>query len=183
MIFGNPSTFAILIEEIPLWNPDNTTFHNGLFHYILNEEIYPEKLGIATLSIDINMLLDPSNALVSQPEESYYFSLPADEAFKKIYDLTYPESTVENEYPEQIFSYKADTVNITDAGIQTFALANSSKVRILAARTCKLTKNPKNGYYQWQDLKQIRVNEVILSRIELNLILENIKKYYSFLNV
>lgn len=48
MVFGNPQKFAIMTELIPSWtSPDS--YKNGLLHFIIDGEFFPNTAKVATL--------------------------------------------------------------------------------------------------------------------------------------
>lgn len=113
MIFDNPYHFAIWKEFVP---QQSESYKNGLFHFIINGNLYPDDIRTSTLSSDLNEITDNDCALISQPQNNEIFNLPTEIAFKCLFDLTYPESSEKDEYPEQIFDYCITSSNVSSRG-------------------------------------------------------------------
>lgn len=142
MIFGDPCKFAIWVEVVPEWSGD---FKNGLFYFIVNGNMYPEDIRVATLSADLCEVIDDDCALVSQPRNDGIFSLSTEDAFDDLYKLAYPESSGEDEYPDQIFDYCIAPANVRGFGGCFFAVADHDYLRIVGGRVERLVESTSEG--------------------------------------
>ncbi|MCK6938345.1 immunity 42 family protein [Enterobacter roggenkampii] len=174
MIFGDPYRFAIWVEFIPEWND---TFMNGFFYIFINGEMYPDDIRTSTLSVDICDILDDKNPLISFPANKKVFDMDPAKAFAELMDLAHPESTDENEYPEQNFDFSILTSNINSSGMTLFAVSDSSNIKILGAKTDKLVKEEGCDRYYWIKNEEIHVKEVVISNHEVKNIIEKLKEY------
>lgn len=113
MIFGDPYRFAIWVEYIPQWSD---SYKNGIFCFFVNGKMYPDDVRTSTLRVDLYDVIDKNNALVSRPCNDEVFSASKTEAFNTLFQLAFPESTEENEYPDQCFDYCASSTIINDSG-------------------------------------------------------------------
>lgn len=178
MIFGNPYRFAIWADYVPHWGE---SYKNGLFYLIINGNLYPKDIRTSTLSSDLYEITDDNCALVSHPKNYDIFSLPTKSAFKRLSDLAYPKSTKEDEYPEQIFDYCITAPNVNNSGGCFFAVANDKSLRIIGGVTERLVVDSSKEKNVWECIDRPKLEDITLSRYEINEIIINIKKYKSSL--
>lgn len=174
MIFGDPYRFAIWIECIPQWSE---SYKNGFFYFFVNGHMYPEDLRISTLSVDVNDVIDEKNALLSFPCNDDIFKATTIEAFNALFKLTYPESTQDDEYPEQVFDYCASPAIINESGSYFFAVSNESSVRIVGGKITELVDG-QNGR-AWEDIEQPKLEDITIPKKEISEIITSLKKYSS----
>lgn len=172
MIFGDPYRFAIWVECIPQWSD---SYKNGFFYFFVNGSMYPDEVMTSTLFVDFNDIFDDNNALVSLPHNNEIFNAPVNEAFDTLFKLAYPESTDEDEYPDQIFDFCASSTIINDSGAYFFAVSNEDSVRIIGGKITKLVDGD-NGRV-WKDIDSPVIEDVIIKKDEINEIITKLKEY------
>lgn len=174
MIFGDPCRFAIWVEVVPEWSDE---FKNGLFYFIINGNMYPGDIRVATLSADLCEVVDDGCALVSQPRNESIFSLPVKDAFESLYKLAYPEPSEGNEYPDQVFDYCITPANVSGFGGCFFAVADQDFLRIVGGEVERLVKSASEDVMCWENVDSPKLEDVILSREEINKIIFDVKEY------
>lgn len=174
MIFGDPYRFAVWVEPVSQWSGSYT---NGLFHLIVNGKMYPNDIRTSTLSSDLSEIADSACALVSQPFNGDIFSLPTSKAFNNLYGLAYPEPSESDEYPDQVFDYCVTSSNVSEFGAYFFAVADEKTVRIIGGKTEKLVKDEKEERNVWQKIDSPVIEDVIISKDEMNEIILKIRNY------
>jgi len=172
MIFGDPYRFAIWIECIPQWSESHK---NGFFYFFINGHMYPEDIRTSTLYVDVYDVIDEKNALRSFPCNDKIFKAPAIEAFNALFKLTYPESTQDDEYPEQVFDFCASPTIVNDSGAYFFAIANEISVRIVGGKITKLVDGV--GGRVWEDIDQPLIEDITIPKNEINEIITSLNRY------
>lgn len=179
MVFGDPYRFAILMEYIPEWS--DSTFRNGLFHFFIDGEMFPEIIATATLGVDVGFL-DAENSLVSFPENREIFEAKAEIAFNYMLGLISPELVDEDaDIPddfENSYLYRAATENIFDAGCHVFCVAYGDEARIIGAKIRQSVKNDETGRWSWVAVPKIEYKEIYLEKIEIEKIVKDAVNYY-----
>ncbi|WP_369690902.1 Imm42 family immunity protein [Phytopseudomonas flavescens] len=150
---------------------------NGLFYFIVNGNLYPKDIRVATLSTDCFEVIEDGSALISFPENNDTFTLPADEAFNRLYSLAYPEPSADDEYPEQMFDYYITPTNISESGGCFFAVANECDLRIVGGTVECLLEDSVKGVHYWGKIKDPKIEEVVVSKEEMNRITSDLNKY------
>lgn len=177
MIFGDPYKFAVLVEHIPEWSGHG--FKNGLFHYFIDGEMFPDKIVTATLNVE-SVFLDDGNSLVSFPENSELFEAPKDDAFKAMLAMISPELVDANaEVPEEFESsyiYLAATPTSTDAGFYFFCVTYGDFVRIVGARIHS-KKQDMFGSWYWESEQVLHVQEVFLKKEQVREVIDQVINY------
>lgn len=134
-VFGDPNNFALMVEEIQAWAGDGG-HRNGLFHFVVDQNIFPRRARVATLSADLGCL-SADNALLDCPENDAISDLDAESAFRLLLSGMLPHILVDEDDIlddfETDYTYQASTYNLEDEGCFVFAVAAGSKLRILAA--------------------------------------------------
>lgn len=174
MIFGNPYRFAVWTEYIPQWSE---SYKNGLFYLIINGNLYPGDIRTSTLSSDLYEIIDDDCALISHPENEAIFNLSTEDAFKHLFDLAYPESSEDNEYPDQLLDYCITCPNITDFGGCFFAVADKRSLRILGGVTEHLVKDESQERNIWQRIDKPLIEDITLPKDEIKKIMGNVREY------
>ncbi|WP_145557819.1 immunity 42 family protein [Yersinia aldovae] len=182
MIFGDPNKFAILMDYVPLWSSEGG-YKNGLFHFIVDGEFFPNYASVATLSGDISCLSD-DNALITVPENEYLFKADKLDSFSKIMNamlpnLLNPDAEVSDDFEED-YRYQASTYNLENDTCYVFSVGFMGKVRILAAKVSYLDGNDTEGY-EWRNYNKLEVHEVILSKDEVHHIVSEVKEKYELI--
>jgi hypothetical protein len=174
MIFGNPYHFAIWTDFVPGWSE---LYKNGLFHLIINGKLYPYDIRTSTLSSDLYEITDNDCALISQPQNDEIFYLPTEIAFKRLFDLTYPEPSEQDEYPEQIFDYCITSSNISSCGGCFFAVANDISLRVIGGVIQQLVKDESDEKNVWEYIKKPLLQDITILKHDLNEIMSNVREY------
>lgn len=126
MIIGNPDCFAVIVDVAECWNADKS-FQNGILFFAISGEIFPKEIQSATLSCEFHELI---NSLKNIPVNEKIFSMPTEKAYRKIYNLVYPEDrNTDNDY-----CYIISTPSFSDNDYLVFAVSNGEKIRILASK-------------------------------------------------
>lgn len=176
MIFGDPYRFAIWLESIPQWSD---SYKNGFFYFFVNGNMYPEDVRTSTLDVDFYDVIDEKNALISLPCNDEIFNAPTNEAFDALFKLAYPESTQDDEYPEQVFDFCASPTIIHDSGAYFFAVSNESSVRIVGGKITKLVDGD-NGRV-WENIERPLIEDITIPKNEISEIITSLKKYSTYL--
>lgn len=174
MIFGNPYTFAIWTDYVPQWGE---SYKNGLFYFIVNGNLYPGDVRTSTLTSDLYEIIDDECALVSLPQNEEIFSLSTNDAFNRLYNMAYPEPSEEDDYPKQIFDYCISPPNISGFGGCFFAVANDTSLRIIGGVTEYLDKDTNEGKNVWRSISQPLIEDVVITRSDINQIMASVKEY------
>lgn len=174
MIFGDPYRFAVWVEPVSQWSGSYT---NGLFHLIINGNMYPSDIRTSTLSSDLREISDNDCALVSQPLNRDVFTLSTQEAFSRLFNLAYPESSELDEYPAQVFDYCIKSSNVSDFGACFFAVADEDSVRIIGGKTEQLVKAENDERNVWRKIDNPIIEDVIISKDDMNEIISSIRNF------
>ncbi|CAK6489256.1 hypothetical protein PANNVG_00507 [Pantoea sp. Nvir] len=172
MLFGDPYRFAIWIEHVPQWGD---SIKNGFFYFFLNGNMYPNDIRTSTLFVDYDDVIDSENALVAMPYDDKIFNAPTTEAFKSLFEMTYPQPTPEDEYPEGICKFKASPTIILESGAYFFAVSDKDSVRILGGKVSELVDCGEIRI--WQDIKHPVIEDITLEKKEINEIISRFSEY------
>lgn len=163
MILGNPDKFAILINAIKEWNEDET-FYNGVLLFWVDGTLFPRELVTATLNCEIMPL---KARLMNLTIDERLFRLPKGDAFKEIYNITFPEDfNINNNY-----CFDITPESFSDNHCYVFAVCNDEQVRIMAAELKYMIEDSRH------DLKNISVSETFISNYELKEIVSKLDVY------
>lgn len=163
MIVGNPYKFAILSGIINEWNIDDT-FCNGFLLLCVNGDIYPKEIVTATLRCEIEYL---KQRLQNITIDKRLYALQPQQAFKEIYDITFPED-IDNDNSE---CFDITPASLSDHNCFVFAVCDGINVRILASR---LDYEMENARHKLQD---IAVSETLVSIGEVKEIISSLEKF------
>ncbi|WP_145570840.1 immunity 42 family protein [Yersinia bercovieri] len=172
MIFGDPYRFAIWVEYIPEWSD---SYKNGFFYFFVNGNMYPDDVRTSTLYVDFHDVIDENNALSSQPCNDAIFNAPTNEAFDALFKLAYPESTQDDEYPDQVFDFCASSTIINDSGAYFFAVSNENLVRIIGGKITKLVD--RDNRKVWENIERPLIEDIVISKNEISDIVTRLKEY------
>lgn len=127
MVLGNPYVFSIVLDVVDKWNSkDSYSFYNGILVFYIGGEIFPRKMISATLGSEVPNLVEQFSKI---PVNEMLFDMKKEEAFLKIYYITYPENIdIDNDYSYDITPYCFGDINS-----YVFAVSNGKQVRILAS--------------------------------------------------
>lgn len=171
MIFGDPYRFAIWVEYIPQWGD---SYKNGFFYFFVNGNMYPNDIRTSTLDVDLNDIIYDKNALIALPCNDEIFNASTNEAFNSLFKLAYPESTQEDEYPEQVFDFCASPTIINESGAYFFAVSNKDLVRVIGGKIAQLVDG--DGRRAWEDIAHPVIEDIIIPRDEINEIISKLKE-------
>lgn len=124
MIVGNPFSFSIGWEVIDEWNIDDT-FLNGVLYFSISEMIFPQTIISSTLKSELPKL---KSSLINIKTDKEIFSLSKQVAFKKMYDITYPEGDNDN-----MFYHMVTPQSLIDNDYFLFAVKMDNKTRFLSS--------------------------------------------------
>lgn len=172
MIFGDPYRFAIWVEHVPQWGE---FYKNGLFYFVVNGHMYPDDVRTSTLNVDIYDVIDNENALITLPCNDEIFKSSTSDAFNTLMKLAYPESTEEDEYPEQVFDFCAAPAIITDTGAYFFVVSNEEFVRVIGGKVTKLVDQ--NDEIVCRNIDSPLIEDVTISKNEISEIITKLKEY------
>lgn len=174
-VFGDPNRFAMIIEALPQWTSEGG-YSNGIFHFVVDQNIFPPTVRVATLSADI-CCLGEGNALHDLPENQLISGMPAPQAFYEILRTMRPGYVMdEDDVPDDFISdytYQASTYNLEEGGCYAFAVADGPRVRILAADVHRSEGSMLENSGSWPD-----VSEVWIERWELASIIEAVRQEF-----
>ena len=176
MIFGDPHQFAILIEKVPEWTVPGS-YENGLFHYIIDGQLFPDNANVSTLGGDIGCL-SKDNALINPPEDTHLFNLPRQQAFAAMLNSMFPEILnpgieVSDDFVTD-YKYMASTYNLEDRHCYIVAVSSGPKIRIMGAKTSFQVGNKVEGY-AWKDCETLNIYEAFLSKKAVLKIIKEVK--------
>lgn len=125
MVIGDPNRFAVILDEVPLWNPGNYDFRNGILFYCFDGALFPEEVLNASLSSDLYDLLPRMGSI---PTADALFAGNKDDVFKYLCNLRFPQDWDLKE------DYRFDLTPLTfsDKNHYVFAVRSNTGVRILA---------------------------------------------------
>ena len=172
MILGNPYKFAIIIQIIKQWNKEESAdnpFCNGVLLFCIDGNIYTEEILTATLKTEVYMLLENLHN-ISVDKKIYH--MKKEKAFKKMYHLIFSE-----EYKDIKYYFNISPYCFLDNQYYVFAVSDGTNIRILASKLKYIKK------YSNHKLKNINVNEAIISMKELNDIIYKLEKFDYFHDV
>lgn len=155
MNVGNPYSFSISWEVIDDWNMDET-FLNGMLYFSISEKIYPESVINSTLKSELPKL---KYSLINIKTDKELFALPKHIAFKRMYDVTYPEDGNVN-----TFSHLITPQSFIDNGYFIFAVKAEDKIRILSSHL-KYIQDKYNYSFDNMDIAEVVIDEAQLVKI------------------
>ena len=126
MVAGDPYKFSIIADCVSEWNVDET-FRNGILLFSLDGETYPTQMMNATLTFEIQRLVQRLSKCVINRD---IFGKNIVEAFIEMYTVTYPESfDVLNDY-----CYEISPQIFCDNNFYFFAVSDGEKVRVMGTK-------------------------------------------------
>lgn len=154
MLLGDPYRFSVCFDVIKSWNADDT-FCNGVLLLCINGDIYPKEIVTATLRLEIETLRRKLSNIAFDENLS---QMTKEDAFRKIYNVTYPENIdFCNDYR---FSISPSV--LVDKNCFLFAVSDGSNVRILASQLDYIVAESRHN------LSNITVSEAVLSIEEID---------------
>lgn len=160
MMLGNPYKFSIIIDTINEWNIDGA-FCNGVLLFCVDGNFFPKEVITATLKCEVKLLKENLTNLTIDEE---LYNMQKDEAFVRIYNITYPSDTdIDNNY-----SFDISPQSFSDSDCFVFAISNGKQVRIMASKLNYITKDSRH------ELKNINVSETFIDISELDKIISEV---------
>lgn len=176
-VFGDPNRFAVMVERVEHWTAPGG-HQNGVFHFIVDQAIFPRSMRVATITADVGSLV-AMNALVDHPEDERVIGMSPEEAFAELLGNMLPWMVKgEDDIPDDFvtdYTFQASTYNLEDAGCFAFAVASGDQVRILAADTSDLAQN---GDGRGRAVSELMVSEVWIGKLELAGIIASVVKAF-----
>lgn len=141
------------MKTIKEWKEDET-FCNGVLLLCVDGSIFPKEILTATLNSEIN---PQKKSLEEITIHNELFNMEKGEAFKQIYDMTFPEDfSLENDY-----RFDITPLSLADANCYVFAVSNGIQVRVLAAQLTYIKDLSRHM------LKNIDIHEAFISTREI----------------
>ncbi len=160
MIFGNPYQFAIIAKTIKEWNIDET-FCNGILLFCVNGSFFPKEVLTAPLNSEINSLKEKLQHISVDIE---IFNMSKEEAFKQIYDMTFPEDfAIDNDY-----RFDITPLSFPEDDCYVFAVGDGVQVRILAAKLKYIKEESRHM------IQSVDIDETFISMKEMKKIAEDL---------
>jgi len=139
------------------WSDD--TYQSGVFLLCIDGSLFPKEIFTSTLTIDIITLKRNLSTIVRNEK---LFNMPKEEAFIKMYHITFPSWEEIDNGADQNYQYYMSPPGIEDFHSTAFAVSNGKQVRIMASN---LNYNEKESTC---DLSEINIKEAFISHEELN---------------
>ena len=155
MIIGNPYQFAVMLDEVPQWNPSSCSFRNGIFFYCFNGVIFPNELLNTTLSTDLRDLLP---RMRNVPTNDSLFAGNRSDVFKYLFNLRFPLDWDQ----EEDCRFDLTPLTFSDKNHYVFAVRGNTGVRILASTVPYISEESTH------DLSALDILEAVLSCQEYN---------------
>lgn len=154
MLLGDPYKFSVCFDVIKSWNTDDT-FCNGVLFLCINGEIYPKEIVTATLRLEIETLRQKLSNIAF---DKNLFQMAKEDAFREIYNITYPENIdFCNNY-----DFSISPSIFVDKNCFLFAVSDGSNVRILASQLDYVVAESRHN------LSDITVSEAVLPTEEID---------------
>lgn len=172
MIIGNPYKFSIFVQEIKEWNPEGTSFRNGVLLFSIDGELFPKQVTTATLSSETGLLKE---LLMNVDINKKLFNMRKEDAFIEMYNITFPRWDPDMKDDEVVYNdyrYFLTPTSFSDLGYHVYAVSDGTKVRILAAKLNYIVEE------SIHDLSELEISETIITKDELKQIND---KLFSFL--
>ena len=162
MVIGDPYKFAVILDEVPQWNPDSCAFRNGVLFYSFAGVLFPKDLLNATLSADLHDLLPRMRHI---PTDDGLFAGNKDEVFKLLCNLRFPHDWDQ----EEDCRFDLTPLSFSDQNHYVFAVKGRAGVRILANTIPYIPEKSTH------DLSNLNTLEALLSRQEYDDIITDLE--------
>jgi len=157
MVIGNPYRFSIITEVIDEWNMKGTNFNNGILLFCIGGEIFQKEIATATLNSEIPQLKEKLMNITVNEE---LFNMGKEEAFAKMYDITYLEWE-NNDSITGDYRFYITPQTMEDLGCKVFAVSNADEVRIMSSKLNYITEDSK------YDIDNADISEAFITNDEL----------------
>lgn len=176
MIFGNPNSFAVLIDKVDAWKyPDYPEWTEGVFDFIFNNIYLSEKIISYTFN---ELFYDAENIyFLKMPYENKdFFYAPKEYAFEEMLNAWNPYILNENPVLDQWDQTDKYLLNPLEMNAWVTMVSYQNQVRILGAMTDSLIPIPEKGN-EWMRRNSFFIHEAIITLDEYIQIKEKIIQY------
>jgi hypothetical protein len=126
MIIGNPREFAVWIDSVPLWS--TPTIENGVFAYVIEEEIIPPNPFSSTIGADV-VAAEFYSCMGGPVGDVGIAGIDKDTAFHMAFDRAFPSD--ESQLKESDYTYLASPQSFRDSGNIFFFFEGKEHDRLL----------------------------------------------------
>ncbi|MBQ8120617.1 MAG: hypothetical protein IJ172_07575 [Ruminococcus sp.] len=141
MVIGDPYRLAFIVERMPIWEPQNDSFRNGIMFLCVSGEVYPKDVRTTTFFSELPDILGEGSALMNVAVDRELYAMPSDELLAYLENITYPEDIdTDNEY-----LFIVPFTEISDRGFDVFVLSDGENVRVLVGQSVNRRLSP-NGF-------------------------------------
>lgn len=141
MVIGDPYRLAFIVERMPIWEPQNDSFRNGIMFLCVSGEVYPKDVRTATFFSELPDILGEGSALMNVAVDRELYAMPSDELLAYLENITYPEDIdTDNDY-----RFIVPFTEISDRGFDVFVLSDGENVRVLVGQDVNRRLSP-NGF-------------------------------------
>lgn len=160
MVIGDPYRLAFIVERMPIWEPQNDSFRNGIMFLCVSGEVYPKDVRTTTFFSELPDILGEGSALMNVAVDRELYAMPSDELLAYLENITYPEDIdTDNEY-----RFIVPFTEISDRGFDVFIVSDGENVRVLVGQDVNRRLSP-NGFiindgYELAGETQITLHEL-----------------------
>lgn len=141
MVIGDPYRLAFIVERMPIWEPQNDSFRNGIMFLCVSGEVYPKDVRTTTFFSELPDILGEGSALMNVAVDRELYAMPSDELLAYLENITYPEDIdTDNDY-----RFIVPFTEISDRGFDVFVLSDGENVRVLVGQSVNRRLSP-NGF-------------------------------------
>lgn len=174
MVIGDPYRLAFIVERMPIWEPQNDSFRNGIMFLCVSGEVYPKDVRTTTFFSELPDILGEGSALMNVAVDRELYAMPSDELLAYLENITYPEDIdTDNEY-----RFIVPFTEISDRGFDVFVLSDGENVRVLVGQDVNRRLSP-NGFII-NDGHEL-ASETTITLAELESIRSQLSEFYSSL--
>lgn len=145
MVIGDPYRLAFIVERMPIWEPQNDSFRNGIMFLCVSGEVYPKDVRTTTLGCELPWLLAPESPLMNTVVDKELFALPSGELLAYLESITYPDDTDDDDDIDNDYRFVLPFEEISDRGFDVFVLSDGENVRVLVGQDVNRRLSP-NGF-------------------------------------
>lgn len=169
MVIGEPYKMALIVERMPIWEPQNDTFRNGIMFLCVNGEVYPKDVRTTTLNCELPWLLAPESPLMNTVIDKELFEMPSDELLAYLESITYPD-VIDDDADDDIeidndYRFVLPFEEISDRGFDVFVLSDGENVRVLVGQDVNRRLSP-NGFIVTDGVELASETQITLQELE-----------------
>lgn len=174
MVIGDPYRLAFIVERMPIWEPQNDSFRNGIMFLCVSGEVYPKDVRTTTFFSELPDILGEGSALMNVAVDRELYAMPSDELLAYLENITYPQDIdTDNEY-----RFIVPFTEISDRGFDVFLVSDGENVRVLVGQDVNRRLSP-NGFII-NDGHEL-ASETTITLAELESIRSQLSEFYSSL--